>query len=217
MEPLSYQPFLEPLMAYAAAPDRKEDLLRAKAQYFELTGEVNEEDKSFEMRMTSFLDYFLFDRPSPLSGKTPAQELFEDKETKDGVSAALAYRGFTETIHGLFEVRKLSSGSIRVRELFGAKDYEVTERRQMAGLAKGDLLEARLIPFEGHLLFSNAFCYHPKDVGRLIKKEVQRRKKKEPNRPPEDLTWECAKMALKAERYRQIAIEKIYDFANRKI
>ena len=40
-------------------------------------------------------------------------------------------------------------------------------------------------------------------------------KKKEPSRSPRELTWECAKMALKSERYRQISVEKIYDFVNR--
>ena len=35
--------------------------------------EVFDEDKAFEMRMASFLDWYLFDRPSPTTGKTPAR------------------------------------------------------------------------------------------------------------------------------------------------
>jgi hypothetical protein len=41
---------------------------------------------------------------------------------------------------------------------------------------------------------------------------VKRRKKEMPDAPPLDLTWEAAKRALKADRYRQIAVDKIYDF-----
>ncbi|MGQ0505285.1 MAG: hypothetical protein ACT4TC_08180 [Myxococcaceae bacterium] len=212
--PTAYQTHLDQLIAYATAESRKPELIAAKAEYFGLTGEVFEDDKVFEMRMASFLDYYLYDRISPATGKTPAQEFAElNRDTPP--PAGPTFKGFTETVHGLFEVRKIGQGYVRMRELFSGKDYDVTERRQIAGLEKGDLLEARLIPFDGHLWFSSGFCYHPKEVRDAIRKEVKRRKKNEPNRHPRDFTFECAKMALKTERYRQIAVEKIYDFEHR--
>jgi hypothetical protein len=210
----AYQTQFDQLTAYATSEARKPELIAAKAEYFGLTGEVFEDDKFFELRMASFLDYYLFDRQSPATGKTPAQEYFE-LNREGPPEAAAAYRGFTETIHGLFEVRKLGKGFVRLRELFSGKDFDVTERRQLAGLEKGDFLEARLIPYDGHLWFSAGFCYHPKEVRDSIRKEVKRRKKKDPTRSPKELTFECAKMALKTERYRQIAVEKIYNFENR--
>lgn len=213
----SYQPYLDELIAFASSEAKKSDLLAAKAEYVRLTGDVFEDDKQFELRMASFLDYYLFDRPSPLTGKTPAEELYAIAQRDGPTERATALRCFTETVHGLFEVRKIRKGMIRLRELHSGKDYEVTERRQLAGLEKGDLLEARLIPFSGLLLFSAAFCCHPKAAFKAILKEAKRRKKKEPERSPKELTWECAKMALKADRYRQIAVEKIYDFQNRTI
>lgn len=208
----TYQPYLDRLTAYASVEGRKPDLLAAKAEYFKLTGEVFDEDKSFEMRMASFLEWYLFDRRLPTTGKTPAQEYLEQMTPGASPEEIAAYRGFTETVHGLFEVRKIGKQLVKLRELYSGRDYEVTERRQIAGLEKGDLIEARLIPSEGFLLFSLAFCYHPREASKLILKEVKRRKKKEPERTPEDLTWDCARRALKAERYRQIAVEKIYDF-----
>ena len=174
---LSYQPFLDELTAFASSEARREDLIAAKAEYFQQTGEVFE----------------------------------------DGPEQAAAFRAFTETLHGLFEVRKVGKGLVRLRELFSGKDYDVTERRQTVGLEKGDILEARLIPFEGHLLFSQAFIFHPRDAGKAIRAEVKRRKKHEPQRPPVDLTWDCARRQLKTERYRQIPVERIYDFTQTKI
>ena len=53
----------------------------------------------------------------------------------------------------------------------------MTERRQVAGLEKGDLLEARLLPYEGKLVFSGAFLYHPREARKLILAEVKRLKK----------------------------------------
>ncbi|MBZ4329371.1 hypothetical protein NR800_11245 [Corallococcus interemptor] len=212
LTPLSYQPYLDQLIAFGSQEARKPDLLEAKAEYFRLTGEVFEDDKLFELRMASFLDYYLYDRVSPLTGKTPAAELYEQRLQSAAPEEANAFRSFTETVHGLFEVRKLGKGMVRLRELFSGKDFDVTERRHIAGLETGDVLEARLVPFGGHLLFSSAFCYHPAMALKAIKAEVKRRKKKEPERPAKDLVWECARRALNVERYRQLSVEKLYDF-----
>src|SRR5215217_1685376 len=105
LSPLSYQPYLDQLIAFGSAEPRKPDLLEAKAEYFRLTGEVFEDDKLFEMRMASFLDYYLYDRKSPVTGKTPAQEFYEQKLAVASPEEAALFRNFTETIHGLFEVR----------------------------------------------------------------------------------------------------------------
>jgi hypothetical protein len=217
MHPSPYQPYLDQLIAFASTEERKADLLSAKTEYFHRTGDVFEDDKQFEMRMASFLDFYLFDRKRTESGKTPAAELMDLKSRDPDPDAAAAFRSFVETVHGLFEVRKVKPGTIKLRELFSARDYDVTERRHTVGLEKGDILEARLIPFDGALVFSAAFCFHPREAAKAIKKEVKRRKKELPEAPPAELTWEAAKRAMKAERYKQIAVEKIYDFESSRL
>jgi hypothetical protein len=213
LSPLSYQPYLDQLIAFGSQESRKPDLLDAKAEYFRLTGEVFEDDQIFELRMASFLDYYLYDRVSPISKVTPAVELYQLRQQGGSPEEANAFRCFTETVHGLFEVRKLGKGLVRLRELYSGKDFDVTERRHVAGLEVSDVLEARLIPFAGHLLFSAAFCFHPRVAVKAIKTEVKRRKKKEPERSPVELVWECARRAVKVERYKQISVERIYDFS----
>jgi hypothetical protein len=212
MEAASYPALLDSLFALASHEARKPDVLAAKAEYLRLTGEVFEDDRSFEMRMASFLDYFTFDYRPASTGRTAAEEFHAAKVTAGAPEASRA-EAFTRTVHGLFEVRKLRPGFVRLRELFSGVDYDVSERRALAGLHKGDVLEARLIPLDGRrLVFSPAFCFHPREAVKAIKREVKRRKKKEPERSPKELVWEAAKRAMKVDRYRQIAVEKIYDF-----
>ncbi len=211
MEPASYPSLLDSLFALASAEERKSDVLAAKAEYFRLTGEVFEDDRTFEMRMACFLDYYVFDHRPSASGRTVAEELLATKRSA-GAPEAATLQAFTETLHGLFEVRKLGPGFVRLRELFSGRDHDVTERRTVAGLQKGDVFEARLIPMDGGLVFSPAFCFHPREAVTSIKREVKRWKKKQPERPEKELVWEAAKRAMKVDRYRQIAVEKIYDF-----
>ncbi len=209
----SYQPYFEELVKWATPEVRQAELLEAKAEFFKLTGEIFDDDKQVEMRMASFLEHYVFDRVSVHRGKTPAQELFEKLKVENPERAGL-FEGFTQTLHGLYEVRKLGDGFVRVRELFDGDDHEVTERRKLIGLNKGDIVEARLIPFAAQHWFSAAFCYHPPGAFKSILKEVKRRRKQEPTRPRNELIYDCARRSLKADRYRQIAIEKIYDFIN---
>jgi hypothetical protein len=211
MEAASYPTLLDSLFALASTEERKPEVLVAKAEYFRLTGEVFEDDRTFEMRMACFLDYFVFHHRPASSGRTAAEELHAAKLAA-GAPEVATFEAFTKTIHGLFEVRKIGPGFVRLRELFTGVDHDVTERRTVAGLQKGDVFEARLIPLEGGLVFSPAFCFHPREAVKSIKREVKRRKKKEPERPAEELVWEAAKRAMKVDRYRQIAVEKIYDF-----
>lgn len=211
-----YQSQLDALIAFASSERLKDELLKAKAEYFAGTGEIFEDDRSFEMRMASFLDYYVFDRVIPASGKTPAQMFLE--QGKDLPAADLAIRrGLIETKHSLWEVRKISKELIRLRDLFVGKDIDVYERRQPAGLKKGDVLEARLIPIDGRFLFSPAFCFHPIEAKKPVAKELRRLKKEQPGFSTRDFIWTIAKMRLKCERYRNIAVTDIYAFDRKTI
>ena len=66
-------------------------------------------------------------------------------------------------------------GSSSLEEIPGEARHEVVERRSLVALAKGDILEARLLPHEGKLHFSRAFVYHPREVRKAILKEAKRR------------------------------------------
>jgi hypothetical protein len=209
-EAAQFQPWLDELVAFATPEARKDELVVARKEFFDSTGEIFEDDKQFDARMSSLLEYFLFDRPRE-AGLTPAAELYGRVLKEGPPERAAAFRSFTETVHGLFEVRKLGKGWVMLRELFTGLDFQVTERRQLAGLTKGDVLEARLIPFGGHFWFSAAFVWHPRNAVPSILKEVKRRKKKGVALPAEFLA-DCSRRSLKADRYRNIAIEKIYEF-----
>lgn len=206
------QDAFDALVRDAAGPEREADLRAAKLRFFALNGEVYEDDKQFEARMAAFLEYYTLDRPRPESGATPAVERYQQCLREGPPSRAALLRAFTWTRHGLFEVRRFEKGAVWLRELFAQTDAKVTERRQLAGLAPGDLLEARLIPFGDQQWFTQAFCCHPRQVNAVIHREVARRRKAHDPHAPQALMQACAQRSLKADRYRNIALAKIYDF-----
>jgi hypothetical protein len=210
-EGAGHQSYLDALTSWATAAPHDGEIVPAKKEFFARTGEIFDDDKQFEMRMASFLEFFLFDRPLA-SGQTPAATYYRRALAEGPPERAAAFRTFTGTIHGVFEVRKLAPGCSRVRELVSLQEFDVTERRIVAGLEVGDVMEARLLPFGGAEFFSQAFGHHPRAAFDLIRAEARRRRKLGVGGGGQALAWDCAQRSLKADRYRNIAIEKIYAF-----
>ncbi|HVO18525.1 MAG TPA: hypothetical protein VMU15_04670 [Anaeromyxobacter sp.] len=213
---MTLQGLHERLLAWATAEPQKERLLAARRQHFDAYGEPHEEDRTYEVRLNGMLDSYLYDfRAAP--GAPTTIELFLEAEGPSLPPAEReAYRALAGNLHTLFQVRKIREGSMRLRDVFSGKDHEVTERRQPVGLERKDVLEARLLPFEGCLYFSGAFLYHPREVRRAILAEVKRRRKAAGRGGAPDVVGLLAllsRMAFKLERYRNVRLESIYDFS----
>jgi hypothetical protein len=211
------QSWLEELITWATTlPGAQDDLVGAKREFFARTGEVFDDDRRLEMRMSAFLEHYACDRTAPHLGATPAQARYRAALSGEAPEVAMAWRAFTETVHGLFEVRRLRPGLVGLSRLADLQHYEVTERRQLVGLKAGDVLECRVIPFAGDLFFSGAWCFHPHEVAKLIRAQVKRLQR-ESTYDDVSFAADCAQRALKVERYRQIAVTRIYDFDGRKV
>ena len=205
----------ERLLSWATAEPRKAELLAARAEHFERYGEPHEEDRTYEARQNTFLDYYLYDHRAG-GGPTTLERFLESQAAVLSPEELAAYRELGRTRHSLFEIRKIAEGKVRVRDAFTGEDHDVTERRAVVGLAKGDLLEARLIPWEGKLFFSGGFLYHPPEVRKQVLAEVKRLRKLAGKDGPIDVPGflaQLSRMAFKMERYRNVRVESIYDFS----
>ncbi len=213
---MTLQQLHERLLSWATAAPRDQDLLRAKKEHFERYGEPHEEDRSYEVRVNGMLDHYLFDFRVRDGVGTTLELFLEAAGPSLPPEEVEAYRALAQNVHGLFEVRKIKEGRVRLRDVFSGRDHDVTERRHVAGLEKGDLIEARLLPFDGTLLFSGAFLYHPREARKVVLAEVKRMRKTVPKGMEIDVKGFLARlsrMAMKMERYRNVRLESIYDFS----
>jgi hypothetical protein len=213
---MSLRELQERLLAWASDEARKPLLLEARREHFARHGEPHEDDKSFEPRMNGLVDHFLYDfRPG--GGTETVLDLF----IREGGGALTTderatFRDLGRGLHGLFEVRRIRPGEVRLRDVFTGHDHDVIERRAKVGLEKGDLFEARLLPYQGRLYFSGAFLYHPRAVRKPILAEVKRLRKQAGKGGKPDVPaflGRLSRMAFKLERYRNVKVESIYDFS----
>jgi len=203
------------LLSWASSDPQDPLLLAARRRHFERYGEPHEEDPSYERRMNGMLEHYLFDdRPEP-GAPTALERFLAGEGAARPPEEQAAFRALAANRHGLFEVRALAPGRVDLRDVFTDQAFEVSERRQVAGLARGDLFEARLVPFAGQLCFTTAFLYHPSEARPRILEEVKRVRRAAGKLGRPDvigLLAALSRMAFKLERYRNVRLESIYDF-----
>jgi hypothetical protein len=201
-----------------------EELKAARMEYKKVAGEIFEDDKSFEMRMTSFVEWYLLDRPVKSKNRTPIKIYLDeiipysvegiDHEEREFLQGLLSNR------HSIFEVRRQKKEFVKIQDLFTADKYLVKEDNGHQIFRKGDVLEARIFPLKGSYLFTNAFCFHPHKAYKFIKGELKKMKKNHLSTPLltkegidgrlKDFILRISYMNLKYERARGIDAKEIY-------
>jgi septation ring formation regulator EzrA len=147
----------------------QEDIFQAKKEFQKISGEIFEDDKSYDSRMGSFLEWYTFDRISPESKLTPLQQYLQNK------SAIPAHKDLAEAIshgiHGLFIAKKVKNDCVIVVDVMDNEKYRVLENQGSIFFNSDDFFEGRIIPFNGQYFFTDHFCYHPKPtVGFILSK-----------------------------------------------
>jgi hypothetical protein len=204
-----YQPYLDRVIAAYAGEPYREELLRAKQQYFEETGDVHEDDAIYELRMACFFDWYLFDRPINGGLRSPVQRFFLEHRATMSAEEREVYQGFIDNIHSLFELKRRKPGFVVLEDLLGSEKRLVVERRERSALQKGDLFEARLIPYHGDLYFTRGFCFFPHPARRYLHGEAKRARKSGGDAPKE-LMRRLSYLRYLQERFRHVDVKRIY-------
>jgi flagellar motility protein MotE (MotC chaperone) len=150
------------------------DILEARRDYQKISGEIYEDDRSYEARMGLFLEWYVFDRKVPGQEKTPL-ELFVEQNGASGDSEELKKaRLFSDNINGIFVVKKIRNDEVVALNLLDAVKYNVKEDDGKLLFHKNDLFEGRIVKGDGSYYFSPNFCFHPQEAEKYIKSEVKK-------------------------------------------
>ena len=149
------------------------DLLQARKEYQKYTGEIFEDDKSYEDRMALFLEWYIFERIDSSKKQTILESIISaNKEVPSRI--AINIKQFINNIHGLFIVKKVKDSSVRVLNLFDDKKYDVYEPSSKVYFSKENVFEGRLLPYEESYFFTGNFCFHPNGTNKYIKNEIKK-------------------------------------------
>ena len=165
---------LDNLIKIATSDLFSENILEARNEYKIKTGNVYEDDKSYESKMALFLDWYIFSRIDLKSKKTTLEKIIERDKEILSTNILKAFEGFTKSIHGIFMAKKIKDHSAQVINLFDKKKYEVVEPIQKFYFQKNEIFEGRLLSFNNIYYFTGNYCFHPKDSYKYIQQEVKK-------------------------------------------
>lgn len=198
-----YHQLLERLIDYAAAEGGDEALSQGRREFFSATGEISEDDASFELRLAAFIEWFTVERRDPTQ-RTWAERFLDTLPAEERVFGAF----LAATHRSLFTVKKLKEDELWLVDLLGGAHF-FFPGEPPAGLQKNDIVEARIFPWIDRIYLGRHILYHPSEARDMINRQVLSAKA---NREPREiLLSRLARMRLRMERYRKIPIEKIYD------
>ena len=206
-----YQKYLEPVIEEFTTGEYYREVFHAKQEYFEKAGVVYEDDSEFEQRMCVFMDWYIFDRDLPGVDLPPIKYYFRRNKDRFSNEELNIYRDFCATVHSVFRLKRLrwnQKGLITV-DLFSSKNYTVTDSEINQGFARGDIFEARLIPFKGTFEFSRGFCFHAVEMESFILGEIKKVRFQDKSRQTK-LIFQLSAMKLKHLRFPHIDIKHIY-------
>ena len=201
---------IDRLITFFTSDTFKEEVAKAKKDFFDESGVMDEENQDFEMRMTQFLEWYLFTRE--LTGKniTPSLYALQLPDFEMTAEERPLFEKLAVTRHSLFEFLKIRGDDIYVRDLFLNKKIVIPNSPINIGFSREEFFDARLIPDGENYQFSRAFCFHPEDASKYILSEIKRIKKA--NKPGEEEAFilKLLKMRYKYEQYRHLKLEYVY-------
>jgi len=206
-----YQKYLEPIIEEFTTGEYYREVYEAKQEYFDKAGVIYEDDPEFEQRMSVFMDWYIFERDLPGVDLPPIKYYFRKNKDRFTSEELNIYRDFCSTIHSIFLLKRFSwfGKGFVVLDLFSNKNYKVTDAEINRGFARGDIFEARLIPFKGGLEFSRGFCFHPVEMKSFILNEIKKVRFQDKSRQTK-LILQLSAMKLKHLRFQHIDISHIY-------
>ena len=164
---------LDLLFEYVAKHIPSEQIMLAKKEYQKTTGDIYEDDKSYNTRMALFLEWYLLDQYEPGSQQTILENIIEENPSAWTQDSLDAYKDISNNTLGIFEIRKVRDNSVTVLDLFTDEKYLIEEQDSKLAFRKNDLFQGRIFPHLGKYYFSGYFCFHPKKTHRYIQSKTK--------------------------------------------
>ena len=165
---------LEQLFEFVAQHIPSEQIMMAKKEYQKTTGEIYEDDKSYNSRMALFLEWYLLDQYEPGTRQTVLENIIEDNSSSWTPDRLESYKDVSKNIQALFEIKKVRDNSVTVLDLFTDEKYQIEEEDSKLVFRKNDIFQGRIVPHNDKYFFTGYFCFHPNKTQRYIKGEAKK-------------------------------------------
>ena len=184
----------------------------AREAFHSATGKFEDGEPWFEIRMKMFMDWFLLDREGS-NGMTPLETFLLEKRVSlpSGVYDQMVH--LTSTLRSVFLIEQVMGASTLVLDdISNGGQWEVAATSPILGLERGDIIDARIVYFDGRPIMCPGTVLHPREAKERVLDIIARAKSE--GMAPREIVDHLDKMRLKLDRYSNVRIQHIYRYLN---
>lgn len=207
---MNYEDLIDRMTLFFTGERYKSDVTAGKKEFFDEAGIMDEESQAFEMRMTQFLEWYLFTRPLEGVGLPPSQATLQTPEFEITPEERPYFENLAAVRHSLFEFIKIRGEDIHIKDLFLNKKIVIPNSPVSIGFNREEIFDARLIPDGQAYRFARAFAFHPEEASKYITGEIKKLRKTDNTAEIEAFMLKLLKMRYKYEQYRHLKLDFIY-------
>jgi hypothetical protein len=207
---VNLEPYISQILESYGKGVYYEEIRRAKEYYFSRAIKVAEGSDRYEAQLNQFFDWFVFERNLEREELPPIRVFVRESLKKITDEKALKiFEGLGNSVSSVFELLKIKDNQASIRDLYDKEEYLVEDIENPKIFQKGDVFQARIVPVEDKILFSQAFQFHPKEAKSYLHKEIKKTKSlKEVHK--KELMLKLSLMKHRSEQYPHIDAAHIY-------
>ncbi len=200
---------IDRLIVFYTGIEFAQEVADAKREFFDEAGVMDEENIFFEMRVTQFLEWYLFSRPLISNLKTPAQSAITEPKILKTETEVAQFQNLAGLKHSLFEFQKIRGDDVFIKDLFTGEKILIQKSPIQIGFSREEIFDARLFLDGNQYQFTRAFAFHPVEATDYILSEIK--KVQRADFVLQDvLMLRLLKMRYKYEQYRHLKLEDVY-------
>lgn len=184
-------------------------VVAARKEFEDRRGRVFQEEELWERWSAAFVEWLVVERVAPGQALPPAADSLARARDAGDERDAAAIRAWLTSHRSLFELRSLTPARAELLDLLGGALVGVVEPRGMEGVSVGDVVELRVIGFDGDVVFGRTFVFHPRGARDAILAHARRIVATGGDRRA--VLDHIAALRVKVERYRHMAPARVYE------
>ena len=208
-----YSRLLDKIIVYFTTSTYRQDIEVAKKKFFGYLLPSDESSHQFDIKMSQFLDWYIFDYSLEQTGLTPLQDVMESKKIQEnlqiGEEELFILKMFSCHHHSLFEFVKVSKDIAVVKDLLTGKKAQLNMVPKISYLKKNECFEARIVLIDKIYQILNGICVHPIEARKFILSQIKN-VKNSGEYEQKEIFRKLAKMYFKLHQFPHIKIEYIY-------
>lgn len=198
---------IEKILSKYTKDEFYETLVKAKQDYVNFTGKLNEDTEEYESRMNTFSDWYMFHYHLDNGHK-----VIDDYLLENDLDPELA-KSFHNINYSLFQFVKVNfRKQIVIKDILHNEKYILSKDNGDISLLVDDIFVGRIVTYQGQSYLLKGLCLVPRDALSNLKKEAKKVRKMNDMDEEEKFLLLVESLKTKSLNYSHIEPSRIFVF-----